>query len=108
MNLDLFNRVLAHIKAHPEEWDQEKYTPHICGSACCFAGHAVLLSGGTIPTDYERANYTKYPESVPRQAQALLDLTDEQTDWLFDCERTLEDFEAVAEHGIDVVMGAEE
>lgn len=106
MNTELFNRVLAHIKAHPEEWDQGSYRKpeSDCGSACCLAGHAVLLAG----TPYERAaiNGPIWVWVWP-VAERLLQVSYPQANWLFDPDRTLEDFEAVAAHGIDVAMGGE-
>lgn len=42
-NAELAYRVLDHIDAHPKNWDQH----HWCGTAKCFAGWAVELSGET-------------------------------------------------------------
>lgn len=61
-NTDLAYRVLDHIDAHPEQWDQgfwwddkaEIWTDGgrpSCGSAGCFAGWAVALSGGKMEPD---------------------------------------------------------
>jgi hypothetical protein len=45
-NAELAYRVLDHIDAHPEQWNQGVYIgPADCGTAACFAGWAVLLSG---------------------------------------------------------------
>ncbi|WIM97806.1 hypothetical protein ACTOB_001360 [Actinoplanes oblitus] len=44
-NAALAYRVLDHIDAHPETWNQRKWD---CGTTACFAGHAVRLSGGII------------------------------------------------------------
>lgn len=45
-NAELAYRVLDHIDAHPEQWEQGKWIGQAeCGTAACFAGWAVLLSG---------------------------------------------------------------
>lgn len=44
-NAELAYRVLDHIDANPSEWDQTNWQ---CGSAACFAGWAVRLSGGVM------------------------------------------------------------
>lgn len=41
-NAELAYRVLDHIDAHPESWDQETW---YCETSACFAGWAALLSG---------------------------------------------------------------
>lgn len=48
-NIPLLRKTLEHIEAHPEEHNQEFWalkTP--CGTAFCFAGHAVQLAGYEI------------------------------------------------------------
>jgi hypothetical protein len=50
-NAELAYRVLDHIDAHPEQWDQGIWIRESdCGTAGCFAGWAVLLAGGTVGT----------------------------------------------------------
>lgn len=52
-NTELAYRVLDHIDAHPDQWDQARWwaaSPH-CGTAGCFAGWAVQLSGGRMERD---------------------------------------------------------
>lgn len=45
-NADLAYRVLDHIDAHPEQWEQDIYIGKAeCGTVACFAGWTVLLSG---------------------------------------------------------------
>ncbi|XVQ07305.1 hypothetical protein ACQP1W_32450 [Spirillospora sp. CA-255316] len=45
-NVDLLKRTLAHIEAHPEEWDQNEWCTELdCGTAYCFAGWAIKLDG---------------------------------------------------------------
>lgn len=44
---DLARAVLAHIEAHPETWSQGNWAIRTdCGTAFCFAGWTVALSGG--------------------------------------------------------------
>lgn len=39
---------LAHIEAHPKEWDQRFWIRRTeCGTACCLAGTVALLAGWT-------------------------------------------------------------
>lgn len=48
VNTDLLRKTLAHIEAHPEAWEQSVWAVRGldgCGTALCFAGHAVTLSG---------------------------------------------------------------
>ena len=45
MNKEPAYRALDYIKSHPEKWDQDNY----CGTACCIAGHVVLLEDGEFP-----------------------------------------------------------
>jgi hypothetical protein len=45
-NAELAYKVLDHIDAYPEQWDQGTYIGKVeCGTVACFAGWAVLLSG---------------------------------------------------------------
>lgn len=47
VNVDLLRRTLAHIEAHPEEWEQTTWR---CDTGMCFAGTAATLAGGTWAT----------------------------------------------------------
>lgn len=49
-NAELAYLVLDHIDAHPEQWDQARWwrTSPTCGTAGCFAGWTVQLSGGHV------------------------------------------------------------
>ena len=48
-NDELFVKVLAQIEREPQRWDQSDFGMHLdptdCGTAFCFAGWAVHLSG---------------------------------------------------------------
>lgn len=47
-NAALAYRVLDHIDAHPEQWNQGLYIGKAeCGTVACFAGWTCLLSGET-------------------------------------------------------------
>lgn len=44
-NADLLQRTLAHIEAHPDEWNQDHWAKRTaCGTSFCFAGTAVHLT----------------------------------------------------------------
>jgi hypothetical protein len=47
-NAELAYRVLDHIDAHPEQWNQKRWW---CGTSGCFAGWAVTLSGEQVNAD---------------------------------------------------------
>jgi hypothetical protein len=49
LNAVLAYQVLDHIEAHPEQWDQTNWARQVpeCGTAGCFAGWTVMLSGMT-------------------------------------------------------------
>jgi hypothetical protein len=49
-NAELAYAVLDQIDAHPETWNQAVYD---CGTAACFAGWAVRLSGWTAGKDLD-------------------------------------------------------
>lgn len=49
-NAALAYRVLDHIDAHPEQWDQGDWWRRTgCGTRGCFAGWALALSGVEMP-----------------------------------------------------------
>lgn len=80
MNVERYKQVLAHIKAHPEEWDQENWE----GVPCCFAGHAQRFSEAAG----NRACFT-----TRQVAKWWLKVSSNDADWLFNRERTIKDFE---------------
>lgn len=56
-NADLAYRVLDHIDAHPESWNQTVwYRQNECGTAGCFAGWAVMLAGHQIEPTFAGPN----------------------------------------------------
>lgn len=48
---ELLDDALAHIRAHPEEWDQAEW---VCGTTACLAGHLVMLGDGATIEDLHR------------------------------------------------------
>lgn len=53
-NAELAYRILDHIDAHPEEWDQGVYIGKTdCGTVACFAGRAILLSLPEADVDFQ-------------------------------------------------------
>lgn len=49
-NAELAYRVLDHIDAHPEAWQQGLWVTD-CGTAYCFAGWALTMTGHTLGPD---------------------------------------------------------
>jgi hypothetical protein len=48
-NVELINKVIEQIDAHPETWRQDYWAQKTeCGAAYCFAGWACVLAGDTI------------------------------------------------------------
>jgi hypothetical protein len=73
-NAELAYRVLDHIDAHPEQWDQGIYIRKAeCGTAACFAGWTVLLSGAKPISGFQtRVAFNGKEVSVPLLAEKLL------------------------------------
>ena len=100
-NLDLYDRALAHITAHPEQWVQEEYR---CGTGMCFAGHTAVLAGGRwLYPGHPRSDLLVAEPGDPEEdiwdacisahdrARRLLGLTEEQADRVFVGTNTLDD-----------------
>jgi len=80
--LDLYDAVLAHIAAHPEQWDQRVWLQTTeCGTVGCFAGWTVVLGGGDR-------------EDVRESARALLELDARQASSVFSGQQTFEGLSA--------------
>lgn len=99
-------KVYDHIAAHPEEWEQtfwmSRKLDNSCGTAFCFAGHAVDISlqgyeaqwGDDAPVDFAR--YIKRDgrssaEPVDMVAREILGLDRREADLLFAGGNELED-----------------
>lgn len=83
-NVPLLEETLTHIRDHPEEWDQAEW---ICGSAACFAGRSVLLSGARQAGSW---GWCVFPgenvASVRTVARDLLGITNNEAYNLFHCD----------------------
>lgn len=78
-NAELAYKVLDHIDAHPEQWNQGVYIGKAeCGTVACFAGWACLLSGEEprFPDDRPLTDMLLRPSGawtlVPERAEVLL------------------------------------
>ena len=72
-NVDLFVRVLAQIEKHPGTWDQTEYRrQHRCGTAYCFAGTAIHLSGVAWRLDSGSDLFVDSGDMAPDVAADLL------------------------------------
>lgn len=60
-NAELAYQVLDQIDAHPETWNQRVWD---CGTAACFAGWAVRLSGCRVRTDNFLAEIVAGPKEL--------------------------------------------
>jgi len=98
-NAELAYRALDHIDAHPESWDQRTWG---CGTVACFAGWAVILSGGVLDADGYDSNVVAGPEELVGmtveaaanrllQANVWAERSDGEVDWLFSADNTRED-----------------
>ncbi len=85
MNIKNYKKVLKKIKAHPETWDQKMWH---CNTVHCFGGHAQILSG-------RKAN----DSTIRFDARIWLNISLDESNYLFDLDRTIEDFEAVLKNG---------
>lgn len=84
-NAELAHRVLDHIKADPESWDQASwYRKTHCGTVGCFAGWAVMLSGlkieGPVYPVVVAEGHPLDDVYVPVAAAQLLGLADDADD----------------------------
>jgi hypothetical protein len=72
-NAELAYRVLDHIDAHPEQWNQGLWVTKVeCGTAACFAGWACLLSGEKPDSDELLGVLLRSGMPIPDRAEQLL------------------------------------
>lgn len=108
-NNDLLQRTLAHIEAHPEQWNQGAWAKKTdCGTAYCFAGTAVHLAHPdatpafntlwdrtafmNVPTVITAAGRTLMSQvDIQQEATEVLDLYRHEAGVLFSAHNTLED-----------------
>lgn len=109
-NVALLRQTLAHIEAHPEQWNQEMWANE-CGTAFCFAGHAVLQAGCHILASRETVEWSTIPSeiataafplrgsapSIRAVAMRLLGLDDGQALTLFCGDNSLDDLERIVD-----------
>ena len=76
-NVELLQRTMQYIMDHPEQHDQRHWVVNTdCGTAACFAGWAMILSGRKI-TSGSSSSY------IGREARELLGLTRVESMTLF-------------------------
>lgn len=105
-NRELATRVLDQITNHPESWDQERWWtwggdeddqgPYVydilrtldeCGTTGCVAGWTVAVA-------IQVGEVVEGSEFISFAAQQLLQLSDDESDWLFRTYRTQEEVTA--------------
>lgn len=92
-NIDLAERVMQHIEAHPDEWDQSAWVntwDGHCNTTMCFAGTTLFLSGYRINQQISRFVTPDGQDEVPGEvvgmlAAELLGMTTGQLDPVFHC-----------------------
>ena len=106
-NVTLARRILEHIEAHPEEWQQNFWAKQLlgseasCGTAFCYAGHAVHMAHPDAEFQFyehdllsEQASDVQIPgvglRNIKFTAQELLGLSDYSADVMFAASNTLE------------------
>ncbi len=112
MNRELFAKILGRIKADPKTWNQAAWSKVTeCGTAFCFAGHVVndmgmgvSYDGDVFDSDGEECDHVGHASEIAAEA---LDIGEDEAEWLFSHERTIDDFELVLELG-DVQAAADE
>jgi hypothetical protein len=97
-NVDLLERTLAHIEANPDTWDQSMWSKQTeCGTAYCFAGHAVALTYPDAQLHFYSDTVTIYPGTplaedvqISETASELLGLDGYESEVLFDANNALD------------------
>lgn len=110
-NLELLDRVMAQIEAHPSTWDQEFWAKRLiddagneCGTAFCCAGWAVKIARPDLEFIWEgrAASRVRDPaaaltDDIEDVARRLLGLTAAEADNLFNEDNTFDDLCYVVE-----------
>lgn len=127
INFPLLDEILAYVKAHPMQWNQDDWFKIVdletgdvryesekvivqeinsCGAAMCFAGHAALRMGFPAPPKNNGQSWSRKvdsdddwadSESVETFARNVLGLTAGQGEALFAGNNTLQDLEDIIE-----------
>lgn len=102
LNVPLLLKTMEHIEAHPEEHNQRHwvirtgaYVGGTCKTACCFAGHAVLLGDPQAEFVFSQFSIAtqrlRDGREVGEAARTLLGLTYGQASRLFHHSNTREE-----------------
>lgn len=92
LNVELLKQIRDKIASTPDAYDQMVYgrPDHTapCGTACCIAGWACVLSGRYSVEDIRKARDAEYvvKERISETAQELLGLSENEADTLFTAE----------------------
>jgi hypothetical protein len=95
-NIELLEQTLETIKANPKHWDQGVWR---CSTGMCFAGWAAQLAGGQwvddssdslVPEVGDVTGAWTRPVSAEERAMRVLEIEEEDADWLFAGCNTLE------------------
>lgn len=103
VNVELMQKVLDHITNHRDEWDQTAWATKTsfssCGTAYCFAGHAVHMTGHELAWSKQQngqAVFVKWEQgddpgehAISYVAKEELELAGWQAAALFDSDNTL-------------------
>jgi hypothetical protein len=114
-NAALAYRVLDHIDAHPEQWQQESWISRPdgagCGTAGCFAGWASMLSGDkphwwSGPSERtDTVTVDGCQHFLGERAAELLGIPDEDADDLFEPHNTRADLGRLVEKIFGLLPG---
>lgn len=110
-NAEKIQQVLDYITTHPSEWKQEVYAKRTaCGTACCVAGHAVVLNGHELyfrrrNDDLEQLSFSALRKGmeygltdISALAQEELELTSDECYLFFASSNTLDNLWDLANH----------
>jgi hypothetical protein len=122
-NIALLDQIIAHVKAHPEEWDQGNWVQKTsCGTSYCIAGFATMFTmpeghsfsfGKMYGNDTQNAYYVGTPDNsvaytIRQYAEDALRLDYDQARILFDGGNTLEEIEVIRNALANDTLFAEE
>jgi len=102
-NIELLNKVMNHIELHPNQHDQTVWAERtVCGTAMCFAGWAVVLSGGKIAfagnsTRTSQCRIDGAMDDIDLVAERLLGLSMDDANDLFGPTNTIEDLREIVD-----------
>lgn len=113
LNVELLERTMSHIEAHPYDHDQHQWR---CGTARCFAGWASYFAGGRFVSSESdiativasngvksfRSSVVRTPEDgllhVADHAVLALGIDDGDADLLFDAMNSVADLRAMVDN----------